>query len=169
MAAQLVAASAQTGEVLWQTACGTIRPLTLAIDGGRIVYCSGRELVAIQLRSGKELWRNTPKQTNPRTLLSVDGVVVMCGAKFVAAYDAANGQLLWEKVVPPIGGAEGDDLYVIDGLVWRGMETVDEQRKVVGKSPHALVTGWDLRTGEEKKTDLRQELPQSGTPSSLLS
>ena len=31
------------------------------------------------------------------------------------------------------------------------MLSVDEQGNPVGKSPNALVIGWDLRTGEEKK------------------
>jgi len=117
----LVAVHGQTGKVLWDKQIGHIHPLALAIDNGRIVYLSGKDLVALNLADGRERWRVQPKLTTPRTLLTVDGVVVMQGGKSVAAHDATNGKLLWQKTVPPISGGEGDDLFVIDGLVWRGM------------------------------------------------
>jgi hypothetical protein len=60
--------------------------------------------------------------------------------------------------VPPISGGEGDDLFVIDGLVWRGIVSVDDNGKPVRKSPNALVIGWDLRSGEEKKRILVNNL-----------
>jgi hypothetical protein len=69
----------------------------------------------------------------------------------VAAYAAHRRRLLWAKTVPSIGGGEGDDLFVIDGLVWRGIVSVDEEGKPVRKSPNALMIGWDLRSGAEKK------------------
>jgi len=154
----LVAVNGRNAEVLWQKQVGQIRPLALAIDNGRIVYLSGKNLVARDLKNGEELWRIQPKQTSPRTLLTVDDTVVMQGGKFVAAYDATDGSLLWNKTVPPISGGEGDDLFVIDGLVWRGIVSVDDQGKPVRKSPNALVIGWDLRSGEEKKRVLVKDL-----------
>ena len=156
--AALVAVHGRTGEVLWDKKVGEIRPLALAINNGRIIYQSARDLVALDLKNGRDLWRIQPKLTAPRTLLTVDDTVVMQGGKFVAAYDATDGQILWQKTVPPIGGGEGDDLFVVDGLVWRGMLSVDEQGKPVGKSPNALVIGWDLRSGEEKKRILVKNL-----------
>jgi outer membrane protein assembly factor BamB len=156
--AALVAVQGRTVKVLWEKQIGKIRPLALAIDNGRIVYLSGKNLVARNLKDGNEQWRIQPKRTTPRTLLTVDNVVVMQGGKFVAAYDAADGKLLWEKTVPPIGGGEGDDLFVIDGLVWRGMLSVDDKGKPIRKSPHALVIGWDLHSGKEKKQILVKNL-----------
>lgn len=156
--ARLVAVDGRTGKVLWEKQTGQIHPLALAIDNGRIVYLSGKYLVALRLQDSDELWRVQPKLTTPRTLLTVQDTVVMQGGKFVAAYDATDGKLLWEKTVPPIGGGEGDDLFVIDGLVWRGMLSVDDDGQPVGKSPHALVIGWDLRTGLEKKRILVKNL-----------
>ncbi|MFQ6034768.1 MAG: PQQ-binding-like beta-propeller repeat protein, partial [Sedimentisphaerales bacterium] len=152
----LVAVDGRTGKVLWQQQVGQIRPLALAIDSGRIIYLSGKNLVARALKDGRELWSVRPKFTTPRTLLTVDDVVVMQGGKFVAAYDATDGTSLWQKTVPPISGAEADDLFVIPDqgggrLVWRGILSVDDNGKPVRKSPNALVIGWDLRTGEEKK------------------
>ncbi len=156
--AALVALNGRTGNVLWDKQIGQIRPLALAIDNGRIVYLSGKDLVALNLADGRERWSVRPKFTTPRTLLTVDDVVVMQGGKFVAAHDATNGRLLWEKTVPSIGGGEGDDLFVIDGLVWRGIVSVDDNGKPVRKSPNALVIGWDLRSGEEKKRILVNNL-----------
>ena len=147
----LVGVDGKTSKVLWQKQTGQIRTLSLAIDNGRIVYLTGNNLVARNLKDGSEQWSIQPKQTSPQTLLIVDDVIVMQGGKSVSAYDATIGKLLWAKTVPSIGGGEGDDLFVIDGLVWRGIVSVDEQGKPVGKSPNALVIGWDLRSGEEKK------------------
>ncbi|UCE46885.1 MAG: PQQ-binding-like beta-propeller repeat protein, partial [Phycisphaerales bacterium] len=147
----LVAVNAKTSKVLWQKQIGQIRPLALAIDNGRIVYLTGNRLVARNLSDGDEQWSVGPEQSSPRTLLTVDDVVVMQGGKSVSAYDATDGRLLWAKTVPSIGGGEGDDLFVIDGLVWRGILSVDEDGRPVRKSPNALVIGWDLRSGDEKK------------------
>jgi len=149
--ARLVAVNGKSGKVLWKKPIGQIRPLALAIDNGRIIYLSGKNLVARDLKDGRELWRVQPKFTTPRTLLTIDDVIVMQGGRFVGAYDATNGKSLWGKTVPPIGGGEGDDLFVIDGLVWRGMLSVDDRGKPVRKSPNVLVIGWDLRSGKEKK------------------
>ncbi|MHC4521313.1 MAG: outer membrane protein assembly factor BamB family protein, partial [Planctomycetota bacterium] len=52
----------------------------------------------------------------------------------------------------------GADLFVVEGLVWRGMLGVDDAGKPVRKSPNALVIGWDLRSGEEKKRILVPKL-----------
>ena len=156
--AALVAVDGRTSKVLWQKQVGQIRSLALAIDKGRIVYISGKDLISLDLKSGDELWKIQPKQATPKTLLTVDDTVVMQGGKFVAAHDASDGEILWQKTVPPISGGEGDDLFVIDGLVWRGIVSVDDNGKPVRKSPNALVIGWDLRTGEEKKRILVNNL-----------
>ena len=150
-ATALVALDARTAKVLWEQPVGAIRPLSWAIDNGRIVHLSGNDLVARELRTGRELWTIRPKMTRPRTLVTVDDVVVMQNGKSAAAYDATDGALLWQKTAPAIRGAEGDDLFVIDGLVYRGILCVDENGKPVGKSANALVVGWDLRSGREEK------------------
>ncbi|MHC4439791.1 MAG: outer membrane protein assembly factor BamB family protein [Planctomycetota bacterium] len=156
--AALVAVDGRTSKVLWQKQTGQIRPLALAIDNGRIVYISGKDLVALDLKSGDKLWKTQPKQATPKTLLTLDNTIVMQGGKFVAAHDAKNGRQLWEKTVSSISGGEGDDLFVIDGLVWRGIVSVDDNGKPVRKSPNALAIGWDLRSGQEKKRILVNNL-----------
>ncbi|MEE9601750.1 MAG: PQQ-binding-like beta-propeller repeat protein, partial [Thermoguttaceae bacterium] len=157
--AALVAVDGTDGRVLWRKPCAAIRPLALAIDNGRIVYLAGKDLVALDLKTGRRLWKVQPKQTTPRALLCVDDVVVMQGRKWAAAHDATDGKLLWEKQgLPSIGGAENADLFVVGGLVWRAMINVDNKGKPRGKSPNALAVGWHLRTGEEKRRVLVNNL-----------
>jgi len=147
----LIAVSGKTQKILWNKRVGQIRPLLLAIEDGRIIFLSGRNLIALDLKDGHELWKVRPEHPSPRTLVVVSDTIVMQGGKFVSAYNAANGGMLWHKTVPPIGGGEGDDLFVVDGLVFRGMLSVDDEGRPVNKSPNALVIGWDLRTGQEEK------------------
>ena len=156
--AALVAVDGKTGKVLWQKPCGQIRPLALAIDNGRIIYQAGKDLIARNLEDGRQLWKVQPKRTGPRTLVAVDEVVILHGGTHVAARDATDGKPLWEQTGPSIGGGEGDDLFVVDGLVWRGMISVNDEGKPTGKSPNAMVIGWDLRTGQQKKRILVKNL-----------
>jgi outer membrane protein assembly factor BamB len=157
--AALVAVDPAAGRVLWQKDVSPIRSLNWAIEGGRIIAVTGKRLVAYDLTDGRSLWTVEPAWTGARTLVLADGVIVMQGGNRVAAHDAANGALLWEKKkVLPIRGAEAADLFVVGGLVWRGMASVDEAGKPVGKSANALVIGWDLRTGEEKRRVLVKSL-----------
>ncbi len=157
-AAALVAVDGRTGKVLWRKEAGGIRPLALAIDNGRVVYVAGKDLVALSLKDGRRLWSAEPKRAAPRTLVAVDDVVILHSGTHVAAHDATDGKLLWQQTGPSIGGGEVEDLFVVDGLVFRGMISVDNNGKPVGKSPNALVVGWDLRTGEEKKRILVNNL-----------
>ena len=89
-AAALVAADGQTGKVRWQQKSGSIRPLALAIDRGRIVYLSGKSLVALDLKHGHELWKVRPRWTASKTLVTVGGVIVMQGGTRVVAHDATD-------------------------------------------------------------------------------
>ncbi|MFV1964699.1 MAG: PQQ-binding-like beta-propeller repeat protein [Pirellulaceae bacterium] len=156
--AALTAVEGQTGNVLWQQPCGPIRSTQWAIDHGRLVYLAGKDLTGLDLKTGRELWRVRIQSPPPKTLLTVNDVIVMQGGKVIAALDATNGKSLWKKTVRPIAGAESEDLFVVNGLVWRGMLSVDDAAKPTKKSSNALVTGWDLRTGEEKKQILVKNL-----------
>ena len=154
----LIAVDARTGKPLWEKPIERIRPLSWAIDNGRIICLAGKDLVALDLKTGRTLWNTRSRQTSPRTLVTVEDVVVMQSGRLVTAYDATDGRLLWDKKVPNIGGAEGQDLFVVDGLVWRGIACVDDNGEPVGKSANALAIGWDLRSGEEKKRILVNNL-----------
>jgi outer membrane protein assembly factor BamB len=179
-AGALVAVEGRSGKVLWQkpvgqtrgeagppskrgqkardTAASPIRPLSWAINNGRIVYVGGGRLAAVSLKTGADLWAVPAGKVVPRTLVATDDVIVMQDGRAVAAYDATKGELLWDKTVPAIAGAEGEDLFVAHGLVWRGILCADEEGKPVNKSANALAIGWDLRTGEEKKRILVKNL-----------
>jgi len=156
--AALVAVDGAKGAVLWRHASGPIRPLALAIDAGRVVYLAGKDLVALDLKDGGELWRVQSKSNKPRTLVTVDDVVILHSGTRVAAHDATDGKQLWTQTGPPIGMGEVDDLFVVDGLVWRGMICVDDEGEPTRKSPNSLVIGWDLQSGEEKKRILVNNL-----------
>jgi len=146
----LVAADAMTGKTLWKKP-GAISSLGLAIDGGRVICPTSNSLTALDLKTGKQLWQVTPKKASAKTLVAVDDVIVIQSGTKVTAFDATNGKQLWQQIGPSIGGAEAADLFVIDGLVYRGMASVDDQGKPTKKSPIAMVIGWDLRTGDEKR------------------
>jgi len=161
---RLIGIDAQSGRVRWSRQVDAIRPLFLAIDGGRIVHQSARELVCRELETGKELWRTTPKTTSGRTMVAVDRVVLISGGRSLEAYDLDDGAPLWSKATYSIGGAENADLFVADGLVWRGVasitgETDEKGRpKISGKSASVMALGFDLRTGKEKRRVIAREI-----------
>ncbi|MCU0917990.1 MAG: PQQ-binding-like beta-propeller repeat protein [Planctomycetes bacterium] len=157
-AAVLVAVDGRQGEVLWEKPVGRLRALSWAIQNGRVIYLGARQLAALDLKTGDSVWSVRPEVNAPRTLVVAEDVVVMQDARSVAAHDAKDGRLLWSKTVPPIGGGEGEDLFVVDHLVWRGILCVNEEGQPVNKSANALALGWDLRTGEEKKRILVKNL-----------
>ena len=69
----------------------------------------------------------------------------------VEARESQTGQLLWQRQVPPSSGGESPDLFVANGIVWRGMVPVDENLSPIGKSEDAMAVGIDLRTGDERQ------------------
>ncbi|MEA1950317.1 MAG: PQQ-binding-like beta-propeller repeat protein, partial [Planctomycetota bacterium] len=149
--AALVAVDGISGEIRWRQPCGPIHPLSLAIDDGRVLYLAGKKLHGLGWKDGRQLWQVQSVVKRPKAFVAIDGVVVMHDNRNVAAHDASDGRLLWKKRVAPLAGAESEDLFVIDGLAWRGMECVDDELKHVKHSPNVLLVGWDLRTGEEKR------------------
>ncbi len=151
----LVAVRGQDGKVLWQESISPIRPLAWAISQGQVVTHTGQKLIGRSLKDGHVLWRITPKVTKPRTLLIADGCIVMTqddrNVTTVATHALSDGTFLWQQKGKKIPGGEGDDLFVVDGLVWRGMVMVNEAGKPGRKTPNSLMIGWDLHTGQEKK------------------
>ena len=148
---RLVAVRASTAEVLWSKQTTPINPLFLAVEGGRVVYQTGRNLVCLSLARGETLWETEGLKGGGRTLLACDGVVVSYVQNSLEARAGETGKLLWRKDVPPSTGAESPDLFVAQGVVWRGMIPVNAELQAVGKSADAMAIGLDLRTGEEKK------------------
>jgi outer membrane protein assembly factor BamB len=147
----LTAVRGATAAVLWRKSTPPLRGLLLAIDRGRVVWQAGRTLACRDLQSGKELWETEPQETGGRTLVATDGVLVILGQNALEARDGATGKLLWHKQVPLARGLGSEDLFVIHGMVWPSMLSVDENQKPTGRGPSALAIGYDLRTGEEQQ------------------
>lgn len=154
---RLTAVRGKTGEVLWRYETAPIKSLFLAINDGRVVFASGKELVALDLKDGQKLW-TAKSPGGSRTLIAHGGVVLLYAKNTLRSFDAASGELLWSKDVPPSSGSENVDLFVADGLVWRGMVPVNADLKPVGKSTDAMTLAFDPRTGEEKKRIVVRDL-----------
>lgn len=147
----LIAVEGATGKVLWRKQIPALHSLSLAIEGGRVVFLRAGTLAALDLKTGEERWQSEVRDTRIQTLVVHDGVVALLGADGMEAHDAANGKLLWNKKVRLAHGLGSEGLYVVNGVVWSDMVSVDEKQEPAGKSPHVLAVGYDLRTGAETK------------------
>lgn len=148
---RLVAVQGETGVVRWSKETKAINPLQLMIDAGRVVYQAGSALTALSLTDGRPQWSVDGLPGKARTLIGHDGVVLLYAQNKLEARDGASGELLWRQEVPASTGGESEDLFVANGVAWRGMVCIDENGQPVGKSADAMAIGFDLRTGEEKK------------------
>jgi len=139
----LQAIDAVKGKTLWKKN-RTIAPLTLTADAKRVYFYDGNSVVSINRTDGADLWRSEPvkcaKSLAPSygsTLVAIDGVVLISAEMTkMHAFDAATGRALWSAQHLPGGHQSPDDMLVIDGLVWCGVNNV---------------TGRDIHTGEIKK------------------
>ncbi len=147
----LTAADGRTGAVLWRVETPAIVPLSLAMDGGRVFHLAQRRIWAHDLRTGKKLWEAEPKEKAPRNLVACEGKIVLIGAASLEARDAGTGGLIWQRQITPRSSYEAQDIFVIEGVVWPGLVSVDEGQKPSSKSPHVLAVGYDLKTGEERR------------------
>ncbi|MFA6561285.1 MAG: PQQ-binding-like beta-propeller repeat protein [Verrucomicrobiia bacterium] len=147
----LIAVQGATGKVLWRKPIPALHALSLAIDGGRVVYLRAKTLSAFDLKTGEERWQAEVAEANIQTLVAHDGVIALLGGKSLEAHDGATGKLLWSKEVHLAHGLGSEGLYVINGVAWPDMLSVDDEQNPGGKSPNVLAIGYDLRTGAEKK------------------
>jgi outer membrane protein assembly factor BamB len=154
----LIAANGTTGAVLWRQEVSGLRDLMLAIDRGRVIYQEGSSLAALDLKTGKELWRVESQEKNLKTLVARDGLVVMRSANVLAAYDGADGRRLWQTPILGSIGIADPDLFVIDGVVWPGVTAVNDQREPERKGDNVVAVGYDLRTGEERRRILAEDI-----------
>ena len=155
---RLVAVQGNGGAVLWSQETKAISPLQLLIDSGRVVYQAGATLTALSLADGRRQWSVDGLPGKTRTLIGHDGVVLQYSQNTLEARDGGSGQSLWRQEVPASTSGESEDLFVANGVVWRGMLCVDENEQPVGKSADALAVGFDLRTGELRKRIVVQDL-----------
>ena len=165
---------ADNGKLLWKKgdyvglrskthAAARISHLTLAVDGGRIVFVDGEELICLALADGKELWRTKRpafKEVRMRYEIRITDMctLVARGRKVYFAqiepdrgidwrrtratlhtFDAATGRRLWGRTVAEWGWGHPTDIFCHSGLVW-----VHDYAKY-------LVVGLDPDTGEVKR------------------
>ncbi|NUQ63887.1 MAG: PQQ-binding-like beta-propeller repeat protein [Pirellulales bacterium] len=155
----LTAVEAATGKVLWRKTVGPIEVLMLAIEGGRVVYRAGSELGGLQLADGTTLWEAAGPKGRMQTLIACEGILLLYAQNALEARDTATGKLLWRQAkVPQSFGAESPDLFIGNGLVWRGIVPVDGDLKLAAKGADAMAIAYDLRTGEEQKRIVVREL-----------
>ena len=147
----LTAVQGATGKVLWRKSVPPLRGLSLAIDQSRVVCQAGNTLDCLDLQTGKPLWQADPKEKASKTLVATDGVVLLLGRGTLEAHDGATGKPMWERKVVPGNSLGGEDLFVINGLIWLGMTCADENRTPSRRGVNALAIGYDLRTGQERK------------------
>jgi outer membrane protein assembly factor BamB len=166
----VVAIQAETGKVLWTCADpgADVRPETLASDGKRVYFQVGEGVACLDLKSGKKLWTSgatppkaggaKPKAAKGRkkragsafgksVLVVSDGVVLCNLSNQLKALSAADGKELWS--CPGGTGFHAPmDVFVIDGLVWRGIHPRDS---VAPPPVTDFNEGRDLHTGEVKR------------------
>jgi outer membrane protein assembly factor BamB len=147
----LTAVEGATGKVMWRKPIPALHALSLAIEGGRVVFLRAGTLAALDLKTGEERWQSEVSGPGIQTLVIHDGVVMLLGGKGLEAHDAATGKLLWNKEVKLAHGLGSEGLYVVNGVVWPDMIGVNDDQTPNNKSPHVLAVGYDLRTGAERK------------------
>ena len=117
----LLAARADTLEVLWRADCQAQSPV---LAGGRVCFWADNQVLALDARTGAEVWRtpfSLPLVKGKRrpiavTLMVHDGAAYVAAGARLAALSATTGTLLWERNDAPIAKGE---LFGVGGLLWR--------------------------------------------------
>ena len=156
-AACLTGVDIQSGKVLWRKDTSPISGVSLAIDAGRVIWQTGGDTHCLALKTGENLW--SVKAPAAATLVAAEGCVALRRGKSIEVLDAATGKQLWKT--QDAASMWGQDLFVIDGVVWPGIQAVrgegDDPKAAQmpggrkGGPDNARAVGFDLRTG--KQTD----------------
>jgi len=147
--ATLVAIDSDSGGRLWQKETDVVIPLSLVLGARSVFYHDADAIVCLDAATGRQRWRtpaggasNSIWNTN-MTMLAHDGVVLCAKGKQTFGLSADDGRRLWQ-----MPGARGfgicnpPDLFVADGLMWRG----------AGRAEPTSITGFDPKTGEPART-----------------
>ena len=156
----LMAVNAESGSILWKGE-HAVAPLTLAVDGDKVVYCDDNDVICLDKRSGELAWRTASagvKDPNvgggddglvfgtqfAPTLVIHRGVVLFGGGSGkLEGFDLATGERLWEGRHHKAGHMSPWDLLCIDGVVWTG-GLADRQK-------NNIWTGYNVKTGAIEK------------------
>ncbi len=166
---KVVAIDLQTGQKLWESQPDTIIPLTLAIRGERVYYAADGHVVCLDRENGQRLWTSQPVQGGggSATLVAQDDVVFYASGPVsqaaekrdyqtiryyqAHAYSAATGKRLWSSPLYRGPSGNGLDLFVIDGLVWFGVDNKDNLPDHWQDTMTQRV-GYDLLSGDATRT-----------------
>jgi outer membrane protein assembly factor BamB len=165
---RIVAINLQAGRVLWRSDPDIMSPLTLAVCKDRVYYAKSGRVVCLDRANGQTLWQSEPVKGTGQggTLVAQDKVVLFAYGPVAQAkekrdyqtiryhqahaFSAETGEKLWSS--PPYRGPSGNaqDIFVIDGLVWFG---VDNQENLPDhwKDTTTQRIGYDLLTGQAKR------------------
>lgn len=140
---KLVAAAADTGEVLWQHTAERILPLSMVADDKQVVYHDGRVIRSLDLCTGEPRWMSPPTgqqiehrdraapdqpgaekgtillapQFAPTMIIYLD-VVAFAGGRQINVYSADNGEELWRSGYAPSNYSVPVDLFGFGGYLW---------------------------------------------------
>ncbi len=157
----VLAIDTEKGKTLWQWPCvdGKVMPETLGSDGSRVFLQIDQSVSCLDLKSGDLLWQYGQRQPNakrsPRmafgqsTLVIADEVVLCNLNNRLTAISAGTGKLLWD-CKGGMGFHAPMDVFVINGLVWRGSHVKDS---VAPPPTEDFSEGRDLHTGKVIKTN----------------
>ena len=166
---KIVAYDVQTLQKLWESEPDDFSEMTLAVRGDHVYYAKEHQVVCLDRATGRRLWTSKPvgEKGGTRTLVAHDKVVILgygpvTGVVFTersykrsldqaAVLSAETGELLWRG--PQFRGPSGygQDVFVIDGLVWFGVNLTDNL-PLSGEDTKTQRIGYDLLTGKAKRT-----------------
>jgi len=147
----LVAIDPGTGKTKWKLAGASLSASTLCAAQGKVLFKTSQEVFCLDIGTGKELW----KKPTSRGALVLDGdAVISLEGKKVQVLSLGSGEELWSKK-----GGMGKNPLVASGLIWNvgknsGLLDPEKPYWDLNRSPQtgASVTGYDVLTGEEKKS-----------------
>ncbi|MFJ2829304.1 PQQ-binding-like beta-propeller repeat protein [Streptomyces sp. NPDC087263] len=138
----LYAVDAATGKQQWKfpTVTNADEPSSLAMSGGVVYVCGGKQLYAVDTATGKQRWK-LPTGGNVYSPAVADGLVYVSSDEYLYAVDAATGKQQWK--FPTAAGVFRSSPAVADGVVY------------VGHIDNGLLYALDAATGEQRwKSDI---------------
>ncbi len=164
----ILAVDPRTGKILWRSRPDMISPVTLAIRSDRIYYAKSGQVVCLDRANGRQLWESERVKGGGQkgTLVAHDKVVLYAYGPVTQvvekrdyqsiryhqahAFSVETGDKLWSS--PPYRGPSGhaQDIFIIDGLAWFGVNDKDNLPDH-WKDTTTQRVGYDLLTGRPKR------------------
>jgi len=154
-----------TGKTVWAKPQGSVIPLTMVADAGRIYVMVGGTMRCLDAATGRVCWETPVVPKSPRagtshspTVLVHKGIVYAAVGGKLNAFDAGKGKGLWSAPCAQAGYKAPASIFIVNDLIWDVSVGGEPYRP--GSDPNKInrfYTGYDLRTGEARK-----KLPVSG-------